>query len=280
MIKRRLLNILPLFLIIALMIQLYAAKKCYAEAFVYVPNSGDDTVSIIKVSDNSITTETAVGDAPFGMAASEEYLYATNETDGTVSIISETYNTTIETLDAGTAPRGIAATSDGAYLYIANYLDNTVSVVDTSARTRETIGVGQSPLGVAISPKDDYIYVTNSGDDSLSIIDIDDQDLFVTLENHYYIYYVNDEDDVAFDSPYGIAVSPSGYYLYVVNNGNDTLSIIYTGVVYAAGEDPILEANGSALAGHELALQAPERPQQARQTGPPRHGAVPVRPAP
>jgi len=102
------------------MILLSTTKKCYADAFAYIPNSGDDTVSLIKVSDNSITADITVGDSPFGIAASEEYLYVTNESDGTVSIISETYNTSIETLGAGTAPRGIAATYDGAYIYVAN----------------------------------------------------------------------------------------------------------------------------------------------------------------
>lgn len=237
MIKRRLLQILPLFLIITLVIQLSVTNKCYADAFAYIPNGGDDTVSIIKVSDNSITADIMVGDSPFGVAASEEYLYVTNESAGTVSIISETFNTSIETLDAGTTPRGIAATTDGAYLYVANYTENTVSVIDTSTQTREPLSVGQGPIGVAVSPNNDYIYITNSGDDSLSILSVESQELFVTLKNHYYLYYINDAEDVAFDAPYGIALSSNGYYVYVVNNGNNTLSVIYNGTVYSEGED-------------------------------------------
>lgn len=219
------------------MIQLSITKKCYADAFAYIPNGVDNTVSIIKVSDNSLTADITVGAGPFGIAASEEYLYVTNQSDGTVSIISESYNTVIDTLDAGTSPRGVAVTSDGAYIYIANYSENTISIIDISTETRETLSVGAGPLGMAMSPNDDYIYITNSSDDSLSIISVETREVFVTLENHYYIYYINDEEDVAFDSPYGVAVSPSGYYVYVVNNGNNTLSIFYNGTVYAQGED-------------------------------------------
>ncbi|MBN1626693.1 MAG: beta-propeller fold lactonase family protein [Deltaproteobacteria bacterium] len=237
MINRRILQILPLFLITALVIQLSFLKKCYADAFAYIPNGGDDTVSIIKISDNTITADIPVGDGPFGVATSEEYLYVTNESVGTVSIISETFNMSIDTLDAGTSPRGIAATSDGSYLYIANYTENTISIIDTSTKTRNPIGVGLNPIGVSVSPINDYVYVTNSGDDSLSIISVESQELFVTLKNHYYLYYTNDTEDIAFDAPYGVAVSSNGYYVYVVNNGNNTISVIYNGTVYSTGED-------------------------------------------
>jgi YVTN family beta-propeller protein len=240
MIKRRLFQILAPFFIVALIMQFSMTSKCYAEAFAYIPNGGDDTVSIIKVLDNSVTGETSVGDNPFGITADEEYLYVTNESAGTVSVISESYKSVIDTLDSGNTPKGIAVTSDGAFIYVANYSENTVSRINISNRSKDALSVGQGPLGVAMSPNQDYIYVTNSQDDSLSIISVDSNELFVTLRNDYYINHVNSDDDVAFDMPYGLAVSPDGYYIYVVNNnsaGAGTVSIISATTVYSEGDD-------------------------------------------
>ena len=241
MIKRRLFQILPPFFIVALIMQFSITSKCYGEAFAYIPNGGDDTVSIIKVLDNSPSGEITVGDSPFGITAGEEYLYVTNESAGTVSIISESYKTVVDDpLDAGASPKGIAVTSDGAYIYVANYSENTISRINISTGTRDPLNVGQGPLGVVMSPYQDYVYVTNSLDDSLSIISVDSNQLFVTLRDDYYLNHTNSDDDVAFNMPYGLAISPDGYYIYVVNNNNaglGTISIISASTVYSQGDD-------------------------------------------
>jgi YVTN family beta-propeller protein len=240
MIKRRLFQILPLFLMIILVIQFSITSNCYAEAFAYIPNSSDNNIDIIKVLDNSNTSTLAVGTSPFGVTVGKEYLYVTNTSDDTVSVISMTYNSVLTTLAAGASPKGIAATSDDANIYVANYSENTISVIDVSSNSRSTIATGEGPLGVAMSPLQDYIYVTNSGDDSLSIISADTNELFGTLKNNYYLNYINSTSDVAFNDPYGVTVSPNGYYIYVVNNNNGgagTVSIISVATVYSQGDD-------------------------------------------
>ncbi len=240
MTKRRLFQILPLFIIAALAVQLSVAGKCYAEAFAYIPNGGDDTVSIIKVLNNSTVGDITVGDSPFGITAGEEYLYVTNESAGTVSVISDSYKAVIDTLDAGPSPKGIAVTSDEAFIYVANYSENTVSRINISTGDPAAINVGQGPLGVAMSPNQDYVYITNSLEDSLSVILADSNELFVTLKNDYYLNHVSSDDDVAFDMPYGLAVSPDGYYIYVVNNnsaGAGTVSIISASTIYSQGDE-------------------------------------------
>jgi YVTN family beta-propeller protein len=241
MFKRRLFHFLPLFSIAALAIQFSFISKCYADAFAYIPSGDEDTVSVIKVSTNSVLPDKIkVGNSPFGIAAGEEFLYVTNEADGTVSVLSESYKVVIDTLAAGNSPKGVAATSDGAYIYIANYSDNTVSRINISTGSRDALTVGQGPLGVAMSPNQDYLYVTNSLDDSLSIISVDSNQLFVTLRDDYYLNHTGSEDDIAFNMPYGIAVSPDGYYIYVVNNnnaGSGTVSIISATTVYSQGDE-------------------------------------------
>lgn len=55
--------------------------------------------------------------------------------------------------------------------YVANFDDDTVSVIDTRTKTViTTIPVGDAPTGVAITPDGRRVYVTNAGDDTVSVI--------------------------------------------------------------------------------------------------------------
>jgi YVTN family beta-propeller protein len=215
---------------------LFFSSNCYAEAFAYIPNSGDNNLSIIKVLDNSIIDTLAVGGTPFGVTVGEEYIYVTNSSTGTVSVISMSYNAIVKTLAAGASPKGIAVTSDGEYIYVANSTDNTLSAIDISTNLRKAVNIGKGPIGVALSPLQDYVYVTNSDDDSLSIISTSSNNLLVTLKDHYYLTYSNSSSDIAFKKPYGVAVSPDGLNVYVVNRGNNSLSILSAITVYSKGD--------------------------------------------
>ena len=220
---------------LALLSQMPSPRNCYAEAFAYIPNNGDNNLSVIKVPDRSDQGVINVGANPYGVAFSDEYLYVSNTSDNTVSVISLSSNNVTDTLSAGNSPRGISAAFDGSYIYIANYSDNTLSIIDTSDNSRISLPVGDGPLGAALSPDEDYLYVTNNSDDSLSIISADTNELFGTIANHHYIRYPN-AGDVAFDKPYGITVADDNYDIYVVNNGNNTISIIYATEIYAKGD--------------------------------------------
>ncbi len=237
MICRRLLQIFFL-LILVLLWQLSTSSDCQAAAFAYIPNSGDNTVYIIKVRGSSHQGTLNVGAGPYGMAPGNDNLFLSNSLDNTVSVISVLNNSLIGKLDAGDSPRGLAAASDDSYIYVANHTANALSIVKVSDNSRTALGVGAGPIGVAISPDGNYIYVTNNSDDSLSVISTQSHESLVTLSNHHYIEYYNDPDkDVAFDKPYGVTVSPDGYYIFVVNNGNSTLSIFSAYELYSQGDD-------------------------------------------
>ena len=65
------------------------------------------------------------------------------------------------------------ASSAGAYAYITNYDDQTVSVIDTVTNTvTDTVPVGRDPYGIAVSPDGTKAYVTNQAINTVSIIDI------------------------------------------------------------------------------------------------------------
>ena len=62
-------------------------------------------------------------------------------------------------------PGCVAVSPDGATIYIANTLDDTVSVIDTATNTViDTIAVGDIPLAVTVSPDGATAYVNNGQD--------------------------------------------------------------------------------------------------------------------
>ena len=78
----------------------------------------------------------------------------------------------MKTITTGAGSRRLALSPAGDRVFVTNYLDNSVSVIDT--RTQKliaTIPVGINPRGIAITPSGDAIYVTNVHDGTVSIID-------------------------------------------------------------------------------------------------------------
>jgi YVTN family beta-propeller protein len=58
------------------------------------------------------------------------------------------------------------------FAYVANFSDDTVSVIDTASNTViATVAVGSTPSGVAITPDGAFAYVANAGSDNVSVID-------------------------------------------------------------------------------------------------------------
>jgi YVTN family beta-propeller protein len=66
-----------------------------------------------------------VGAAPF--------VYVTNSGDNTVSVIDTATNTVTATVKVGYYPDGIAVSPDRTRVYVTNYNSNTTSVIDTAS---------------------------------------------------------------------------------------------------------------------------------------------------
>ena len=87
------------------------------------------------------------------------------------------------TAGAGSADYNVALAIDQATrtLYVANWKDNTVSVIDTvtcnatttsgCARTPHAARVGGGPDGIALNLATDTLYVSDVTDDTVSVLD-------------------------------------------------------------------------------------------------------------
>src|SRR5215831_12135007 len=95
------------------------------------------------------------------------------------------------------AATGASALAQSAY--VANQLDNTVSVIDIASNTViQTIPVGVNPFGAAVSPDFKRAYVTNGypgpGGNSVSVINTATNTVIATIP--------------VGGSPTGVAVAP------------------------------------------------------------------------
>jgi YVTN family beta-propeller protein len=111
--------------------------------------------------------------------------------------------------------------------YITNVLDNTVSVIATATNTlTATIPVGVNPLGVVVTPDGSSVYVTNQS--SATVCPPNPPALCSTVS-----VIATTTNTVVATIPVGIeasgvAVTPDGSKVYVVNTRDNTVSVIAT----------------------------------------------------
>lgn len=195
---------------------LFFGHSAFAQAYAFIPNRGDDTVSIVDTSDNSVTATVHLpeGSGPYAAAVllDGSYAFIVNTENGTVTVIDTTQISSglddlIETtVTVGSEPRGITVDPYGDYVYVTNYGSDTLSIIDTGSYQVSTVeDVGTGPWGVLADPDGDYIYVVNHLEDSLTVIstnstttvsDIGDGPVdLVHDENRDLLYVTCSEDD-------------------------------------------------------------------------------------
>jgi YVTN family beta-propeller protein len=142
--------------------------------------------------------------------AAQPRAYIGHPDTGRVSVIDSSTNTVVANFGVGTSPSGVAVSPDNRTAYVANFLDDTVSVVEL-ATVVATLPVGPHPQGIAVSPDGSTVYVANTFGDSLSIIDARIPDVVDTIR-------------VGF-GPRGVLVSPDGRRIYVTTFGRQVVVI-------------------------------------------------------
>ncbi|NVO56707.1 YncE family protein [Rhodobacteraceae bacterium B1Z28] len=96
----------------------------------FVGNVGSNDVSVLDASTGNVLATIPVGERPYGIAFAKDRAFVSNQYANSLSVIS------LETLEpealveVGEYPEGIDATENEELLVIANWFDNTVSIVD------------------------------------------------------------------------------------------------------------------------------------------------------
>ena len=87
-------------------------------------------------------------------------------------LVIDTATSAVKSIAVGHYPWDVAVSQDGRRAYIANCLDNSVSIVDSASDTvTGTVTVGTYPCRIAVSADGSRALVANNRDDSVSVID-------------------------------------------------------------------------------------------------------------
>src|SRR4029079_15056781 len=139
-----------------------------------------------------------------------------------VSLIDAVANAIVATIPAGrgcfcVGPDGVVVSPDGALVYVANELENSVSVIRAASNSViATIPVGTGPSAVAASPDGERVYVVNgSGTTSVSVISTATNAILATIP-------------LGVTQARGVAVAPDGTRLYVSTYGSNSVKVIDT----------------------------------------------------
>jgi len=125
-------------------------------------------------------------------------------------------NQVIATVSVGDGPHVVVVNPKGDFVYVANYLGNTVSVIDTQNNTLvNTFSAGASPDGLAITPNGTELYVANNVSSGT-----------VTILNAATGAIVNTV--TVGEDPRFLSISPNGKLAYVANEDSGTISVIDT----------------------------------------------------
>lgn len=106
-------------------------------AIVAMVNPEDGTLSIFQTSDNARLAKVATGGSPSSVviAADNRTAYVANRADGTVVRVTGIDGGTPAvdaTIDVGAEPMGLALSPTGRKLFVAEYAESRVSVIDTT----------------------------------------------------------------------------------------------------------------------------------------------------
>jgi len=184
-----------------------------------------------------------------------KYLYAANAGENDISFFlvepgGQLEEQTPRTV-VGTSPTLLVMDSAGKFLYVANSGSQNISVFSIAPSSSSSIGgnlmpvgnafqAGISPLNMKISPSGNFLYVTGASPQAGTPGYIE-----VLAINTAVTAPASPLSIVAItrpgSSPYGLAISSNGNYLYTANFGDNTISeftINMTGSATSSGVPP------------------------------------------
>ena len=146
----------------------------------WIAGANTDSIVHIDLSKAAADREISIGKGCWVTAVAQirsGTLAATCELSDRVAFIDESAGGVSNVVDVGANPSALAVSADGTQLYVADWGEHTVDVIDvTSAKRVARIGVGTHPEALALAPDRNHLFVANSDDDSISIVDLERMD--------------------------------------------------------------------------------------------------------
>ncbi len=227
---------------------------------VYITNSGSNTVSVIDTLAQAVIATIPVGAGPVGIAVNPAgtKAYVAHYGSAYIAVIDTATNTRLADIGSAFGSAGIAISPDGTRAYMANVssvqaidLINNIAITNT-ALSNNSFGVNVSRDGskayVVQNQAKRVSYINTATNQASNYLNVDGQPITLALNpiiNRLYVttgasfgnnignsvWIFNDGHEFLTSVPvgntsYGVSVDASGAWVYVVNNGSDTVSVI------------------------------------------------------
>ncbi len=182
----------------------------------YVTNTGANSVSVVNLVNDSVTSTIAVGSSPAGIAVNPAgtQVWVANELDNSVSIISTSTNTVIATLTSGIGqwPVQITFNSAGTEAFVAEANGplnaNQITIVNTSTYATTPIPMGWYAADAWVNAAGTDLYVSSGY--GLNVVNLSTFADTIIGGGAY---------------PTKIVVNSAGTFAYGVNYSDDTVSV-------------------------------------------------------
>jgi len=149
----------------------------YANGYVWVANFGSDSITRMNPDGTGVTTlSLTAGDGPIGLvktvsSTGAQSIAISCHTSGKVKAIDlSTLSVLPWSATVGRKPCFMypVTVSGKLFLYVCNYLDNTLSVINEAGSVIATIPVGQGPFGLTYDGTN--LWICNYADSTMSIV--------------------------------------------------------------------------------------------------------------
>lgn len=151
----------------------------------YVTLLSEDKVVELDIKTLAILNEMPTGDGPTQLDISPDgnSLYVTSNSDDMITKYDLLTHTVEWNASVGDTPFGVAVMPDHSAVYVANFLGNSVSVVNPadSANVVNTIPGVNFAVGVGITPDGEKALVTSTSTGSVMVIDIASSTIIATI---------------------------------------------------------------------------------------------------
>jgi YVTN family beta-propeller protein len=193
-------------------------------SILYVTNRIDNSISMIDTNTNdeiNIPVGIWPNDITFDNDANKVFVVNSNfngqnyNGPSTITIIDKLTNESSHYLTGGYGSNSLGVDKSHRKIYISNFVNNTVSVLDYNGKILHIIPVNIGPVDIAVNPSNNLVYVANYDDDSISIIDTRKYNVIQNLT------VGNGPNDIVVQN-----VSDSKSKIFIVNSLSDTVSRI------------------------------------------------------
>jgi YVTN family beta-propeller protein len=140
---------------------------------VFVPCAGSGELVKVRLTDACVVGRCEVGDGPSHLALHPDgtRIYSANSWDGTVTCVTAEGERVADAPSGGWA-HAIETTPDGRWLYVANFLDDTLAVFDAATLERVALLATEAyPHGLDVSPDGRYVIATGFASNHVRVFD-------------------------------------------------------------------------------------------------------------